>query len=214
MEEKAAAWPLAGPAAAPEKLYLASASLARAELLTRAGVLFTQEPAAVDEDEVKAALRANGIAAGELAEALAERKARVVAERHPGALVVGADQVLECGGVWFDKPTDADEARAQLRALRGRAHRLINSTCVVRDGARAWRHTAVAELVMRPFSDDFLEAYVDAADDAALASLGGYQLEGLGAQLFARVTGDYFTILGLPLVPLLEFLRGCGMART
>ncbi len=214
MKEQAAAAALAGPAAARARLYLASASAARAELLMRAGVVFTQEPAAVDEEEVKAALKAQGAEAAAVAQSLAEIKARKVSERHPGAFVVGADQMLECDGVWFDKPGDLDEAGRHLRALRGRAHRLISSACVVRDGLPVWHQTASAELVMRPFSDEFLEAYLEAVGDEALESVGAYRLERLGAQLFARLDGDYFTILGLPLLSLLEFLRGQGMVRA
>lgn len=214
MSEQAGASALAGPAAARGELYLASASAARAELLMRAGVVFAQEPAGVDEEQVKAALRAQGAEPAGVARALAELKARKVSERHLGAFVVGADQMLVCDDVWFDKPGDRDEARRHLKALRGRTHRLVSDTCVVRDGAAVWHETASAELVMRPFSDEFLEAYLEAVGDVALESVGAYRLEGLGAQLFARVEGDYFTILGLSLLPLLDFLRGQGMVRT
>jgi septum formation protein len=214
MNETAAAPPLSGPAARAQVLYLASASAARVELLRRAGVAFTQEPAAIDEAEIRSALRGEGATAAQAAESLAELKARKVSEHRPAALVVGADQILECGGAWFDKPADRDHALAQLRALRGRSHLLISSTCVVRDAEPVWHQTETAELVMRPFTDAFLDAYLDAVGDTALQSVGAYQLEGLGAQLFSRVRGDYFTILGLPLLPLLEFLRQHGLVST
>lgn len=214
MNETASASPLTRRVAGGQAVVLASASPARAELLRRAGIAFTQEPAAIDEEDVKSAFRAEGATAEQVAEALAELKARKVSARHSGAFVIGADQILECGGAWFAKPADRDHARAQLSALRGRSHRLVSSTCVVRDGEAIWHETGEAELVMRPFSDAFLDAYLDAAGEAALGSVGAYQLEGLGAQLFSSVRGDYFTILGLPLVPLLEFLRRQGLAAT
>ena len=214
MAEPAAASLLAGPAAASQPLFLASASTARADLLKRAGVPFTQEPAGFDEEPVKLSLKAEGASAARAAEALAEGKARMVSAKHHGALVVGADQILDCAGAWFDKPADTAEAKAHLRALRGRRHRLVSAACVVADGEHIWHRTASAELVMRAFSDDFLDAYVAAAGERVLSSVGAYRLEGLGAQLFAAVEGDYFTILGLPLLPLLEFLRGRGVVQA
>lgn len=211
MNETAAVPPRSGPRVAGETLVLASASAARAGLLERAGVAFAQEPAAIDEEGVRSALRAEGTSAERAAEVLAELKARKVSERRPGAFVIGADQILECEGAWLDKPADRDQARAQLRALRGRGHRLVSGACVVRDGRRLWHLTDSAELVMRPFSDAFLEAYLDAVGDEALGAVGAYHLEGPGAQLFARASGDYFTILGLPLLPLMDFLRQHGL---
>jgi septum formation protein len=193
-------------------LILASASAVRARLLTDAGLRIAQEAAAVDEAEVKTALKAEGASAAVVAETLAELKALKVSRRRPGALVVGCDQMLDCDGRWFDKPGSLDAARTQLLALAGRRHRLLCGVVVVRDGVRIWHHNAVATLTMRGFSEAFLDAYLAAAGDAALASVGAYQLEGLGAQLFARIEGDYFTILGLPLLPLLDFLRQHGVA--
>ena len=118
--------------------------------------------------------------------------------------------MLECNGVWFDKPVDRDHAVAHLTALGGRTHRLISSAVCVRDGARIWHHTAVASLTMRPLSRAFIDCYLDAAGAAVLRSVGAYQLEGLGAQLFSKIEGDYFTVLGLPLLPALDFLRRHG----
>jgi len=190
------------------KLILASGSAARATMLRNAGLIFDVVPAAVDEDEMKRALRAEHAGGAQLAEALAELKAQHVARKAPhGALVIGADQVLECGGKWFDKPHDVKSARAQLLELRGKSHRLISSACAVRDGQVLWMRTDHATLLMRNFSDAFVDDYLARVGDAVTKSVGAYQLEGLGAQLFARIDGDYFTILGLPLLPLLEFLR-------
>lgn len=190
---------------------LASASGTRARLLAAAGLSIARETASVDEGEVKAALKAEGASAARVAEALAELKAVKVSRRHAGALVVGCDQMLECEGRWFDKPDSLAAARAQLLALAGRNHQLLTSVAVVRDGVRLWHHGETATLSMRTFGAGFLDAYLAAVGDAALASVGAYQLEGPGAQLFARVRGDYFSILGLPLLPLLDFLRNHGV---
>lgn len=198
-------------AAAAAPVVLASASPARAALLRAAGIPVTIDAAAVDEAEVRASLRAAGAAPAAIAEALAELKAQRVARRHPGSLVIGADQVLECDGVLFDKPTDSTDARRQLLALRGQQHRLVSALVLVRDGQRLWHHVGRADLKMRDFSTAFLERYLQAAGGAALSSVGAYQLEGVGAQLFATVDGDYFTILGLPLLPLLDILREHGI---
>jgi septum formation protein len=168
-------------------------------------VAHVSEPAGIDESAVKAAMQ--GVAVEEVALALADSKACAVAARRPGALVIGADQILECEGRWFDKPADAAEAARHLRTLRGRTHRLISAAVVVRDGARLWRHVAEARLTMRPFSDQFLDGYLAHGGPAVLESVGVYRLEGLGAQLFEAIDGDYFTILGLPLLALLDFLR-------
>lgn len=190
---------------------LASGSRTRAEMLERAGVRVTLAPAAVDEEEIKLAARAEGAPVEDVAEALAELKAQRVTRKHPGALVIGADQMLECEGRWFDKPADRAAARTQLQDLRGRTHRLVSCAVVIRDGERLWHHVDRARLTMRPFSDAFLESYLNAAGDDVLGSVGAYHLEGLGAQLFHRVDGDFFTILGLPLLPLLGFLRVHGV---
>jgi septum formation protein len=189
---------------------LASASQARRALLTAAGLDLVVDPAAVDEAALKASLAAEGAGPAEIAEALALLKASRICPRHPGQLVVGADQILECEGRNFDKPAGRAAARDQLLALRGRPHSLFSAAVAMRDGRRLWHHVGRADLTMRDFSDAFLDSYLDRAGPAATASVGAYQLEGLGAQLFERIEGDYFTILGLPLLPLLEFLRGQG----
>ena len=179
-------------------------------MLTAAGVRFDQLPAAVDESAMKEALQAEGVPAGDAALALAELKAERIAARLPGALVLGADQILTCEGRWFDKPRDRDEARDQLRDLAGRQHELWTAAVVIRDGGRVWHEIAEARLWMRPCTEPFLDAYIEAAGDLVLGSVGAYQIEGLGAQLFARVEGDRFAIMGLPLLGLLECLRVQG----
>ena len=192
------------PAAA---LVLASASPVRAQLLRAAGIALIIDPAAIDEDEIKASMRQAGATGAELAETLAELKAARTARRHPGAMVIGADQVLALGEELFDKPADLAAARRQLLALRGRTHELLSAVVAVRDGTRLWHHVGRASLTMRDFSEEFLDDYLASTGSAALGSVGAYQLEGLGAQLFRQIAGDYFTILGLPLLPLLDFLR-------
>ncbi len=194
-------------------LVLASGSRTRAAMLEQAGVSAVLDKPLVDEDEVKAAGRAEGVSADIVAEALAELKAQRITRRHPGALVVGADQMLECEGRWFDKPADRAAARAQLLDLRGKTHRLVSCAVVVRNGERMWHRIDSARLTMRNFSEAFLDDYLDRVGDDVLHSVGAYQLEGLGAQLFHRVEGDFFTILGLPLLPLLGFLRVHGVGR-
>jgi len=192
-------------------LILASASTARAQILRNAGLALRIDPAVIDEAEVKAAFRAEGATAAACATALAEAKAERVSRRHPGALVIGADQLLVAGNAWFDKPASRDEAREQLAALRGRTHELVSAICVARDGAILWHETDTPRLHMREFSNAFLERYLDAAGDAVFACVGAYRLEDIGAHLFSKIDGDFFSILGLPLLPLLEFLRGHGV---
>ncbi|HJU15114.1 MAG TPA: nucleoside triphosphate pyrophosphatase [Stellaceae bacterium] len=193
-----------------EELVLASASPARAHILAAAGLDFRVEAAALDEEALKRAFKADGAPVSECAAALAEAKARRISQRHPAALVLGADQILVCGDSWFDKPADGAEARAQLQALRGRTHELVTAACVVAAGEPIWRGLSRPLLRMRDFSDDFLDAYLAAEGTAILGSVGAYRLEGRGIQLFTQVDGDYFAVLGLPLFPLLAFLRNRG----
>jgi len=198
-------------AATAEPVILASASPARARLLRAAGIVAAVEPSQVDEATIKTRHRAAGDSALACAEALAAAKAQAVSARHPDALVIAADQILAAGAVWFDKPGDLAAARAQLCALRGRSHELATACCAVAGGAVVWRGSSVPRLTMREFSDAFLEDYLAAEGEAVLGSVGAYRLEGRGVQLFAAIDGDYFSILGLPLLALIEFLRRRGV---
>jgi septum formation protein len=201
---------LHGAAAAP--VVLASTSVSRRALLRGAGIDFEAIAPDVDEPAVKRALP--DADALELARELADRKALDVSRRRPDAVVVGGDQTLSCGGQLFDKPGTVADACVQLRALRGRMHELQSAVSVARDGEVAWRHVASARLTMRTFSDDFMDRYVAVSGKWLTTSVGAYRLEGPGAQLFERIEGDYFTILGLPLLPLLGWLRGAGVLRS
>jgi septum formation protein len=193
------------------QLLLASASPARAKLLRNAGVNCSTQPARIDEEEIKLALRADGATPRDQADALAEIKALSVSRKNPGVLVLGADQILAQGADTFDKPTDIAEARAHLARLRGNRHQLLSAAVIALDGAPIWRHVGVARLTMRLFTDEFLDEYLATIGDDVLTTVGGYKLEGPGAQLFARIDGDYFTILGLPLIETLGFLRVRGV---
>jgi septum formation protein len=189
---------------------LASASRTRAALLEQAGIKVARDPARIDETEVKAFNRRKGAEAGVCAMALAEAKALTVAARHPKTLVIGADQILNCNGTWLDKPRSRADARAQLQMLRGQGHELATAVCVARDADVMWHELQRPRLAMRNFSDAFLDAYVEGLGRDDLGAVGAYRLEGAGIQLFERIEGDYFAILGLPLMALLEFLRGQG----
>jgi septum formation protein len=192
-------------------LVLASGSSTRAGLLRRAGVPFLQEPATVDEAATKARLKAAGADAGAAALELARLKAVSVSARCPGALVLGADQLLECEGEWLDKPATRERAKAQLLRLAGRSHRLETAAMLVRDGTELWSHLERPELRLRPLMPELVEAYLDAAGEGVLQSVGAYQIEGHGAQLVEQLTGDVFAVLGLPLLPLLAALRREGV---
>ena len=194
------------------RLILASASATRRGLLEAAGIAFTAQAAAVDEAAIKESARAEGIPPGEAALLLADAKAQRIARRAPEALVIGADQLLvDAEGRWFDKPADLAAARAQLLALRGRSHELVTALVCWRQGGRIWQHLARPRLVMRAFSEAFLDAYLAAEGEQVLGSVGAYRLEGPGVQLFQEVRGEHGAILGLPLIPLLAFLRDHGV---
>lgn len=192
-------------------LILASQSAARRAMLTAAGVPFEPMAAGVDEEALKAGLVAQGPDARALADALAEFKATKLSRRHPGRLVLGCDSVVqEADGALLDKAGSRQEAAEQLRRLRGTTHRLASAAVICLGGSAIWRHVEVARLTMRTFSDTFLEAYLDAEWPAIGGCVGGYRLEARGVQLFARIEGSHFTILGLPLLPLLDYLRVRG----
>lgn len=176
----------------------------------RAGIPHAALSSGFDEAPLKQSFRARRANAEDAAAALAEAKARAVSRERRHDLVIGADQILVHDGTWFDKPRTLDDARTQLLALQGRTHRLVSAVVVVSGELLRWAHVEEAKLTMRTFSESFLDSYLAAAGDTVLQSVGAYRLEGTGIQLFQRIEGDYFTILGLPLIPLLDFLRGEG----
>src|SRR5689334_5975700 len=192
----------------PAPLVLASGSAVRRKLLEAAGIPVEARPASLDERAVEASAPRDDPSA--VASLLARAKALWVAEEVSGRLIVGADQTLALGNRRFDKPADRAAARVQLKALAGRTHELHAAVAVARGADVLFEHVAVARLTMRPLSDAFLDRYLDAAGTAVTASVGGYQLEALGVHLFERIEGDHFTILGLPLLPLLAYLRAEG----
>jgi len=181
-------------------------------MLTAAGVPFEALAPMVDEGELKRALQSEGADARRVADALAEAKAVKISRKIPPALVLGSDSVVALDdGTMIDKAPDRQTLAAQLRSLRGRTHRLVSAAVVAENGSPVWRFVGVAKLTMRDFSDAFLDAYLDTCGDVLLGSVGGYHIEGHGAQLFARVDGDQFTIRGLPLLAVLDYLRTRGV---
>ena len=193
------------------RLILASVSASRKALLAGAGVKFEALPPGLDEAALKSGFSGSPQA---LAAALALAKAQAVSVPHPGALVIGGDQLLVCGGRIYDKPRDLAQAAAHLHALSGRTHELVTAVCLVQGGAVPWSHVESAHLTMRSFSDDFLAGYLAAEGAEILHCVGAYRLEGRGAQLFTHIEGDYFTVLGLPLLALLGALRARGVLAT
>ena len=191
-------------------MILASKSRTRAELLRAAGVPFEMRGSGVDEEPIKVAALTQGLAPREIALRLAEAKALAVSRSAGEELVIGADQTLDLAGRLFDKPADTAEARARLLELRGRAHQLHSAVVLARGGDIVWRDVPSATLHVRAFSDAWLDIYMQGVDAAVLESVGAYQLEGAGVQLFERIDGDWFTILGLPMLSLLEALRAEG----
>lgn len=194
----------------PHPLALASKSAIRASILTGAGLPVETRPADIDERAVEAELTGDGASPANVAGALAAAKAVEVSLHLPGRLVVGADQTLALGAERFTKPADREAGRRQLERLSGRAHVLSSGVALAIDGVALWTEVQQARLTMRTLSPTFIESYLDAAGDGARLSVGGYQFEGVGAHLFETVEGDFFTILGLPLLPLLSALRRAG----
>lgn len=190
-----------------DKLILASRSPFRAVLLKNAGLEFSTENADIDERAIEAPLYETGATPEDVAEVLAEAKAISVSENNPGAVVIGCDQTLSLGDEIFHKPADLEAARRQLLKFSGKTHQLNSAIVLVKDGETLWRHVSVARMTMRDLDPGFVGRYLGRVGDSALASVGAYQVEGPGIQLFERIDGDYFTIVGLPLLPLLAELR-------
>jgi septum formation protein len=201
---------------APAPLLLASASPYRRKMLEAAGLAFDVVVADVDEAALKReiARRSPRATAAEIAQALAVAKAEAVSARHPEAIVIGADQVLALGAELLDKPGSPEAARAQLARLRGKTHRLVSAVTIASAGRADWSHVDEAVISMRAFTDAFLDRYVAEAGPRIAGIVGAYEIEGRGIQLFERVEGDTFTIIGLPLIPLLTALRSRGVVET
>lgn len=191
-------------------LVLASGSASRRMLLTAAGVDYVADPADLDEDALMAQLRADGANAERIAEELAAQKALHVSRRHPGALVLGGDSVIAFGDRLLSKCATIDEARALLRALSGREHLLVSAAALAKDGQVLWLKDSPCRMHVRKLSEEFLDDYLKREGAAILSSVGCYRFEAMGSQLFERVEGDYFSVLGLPLLPVLAALREQG----
>lgn len=195
------------------RIILASGSKIRREILEGAGLDFEVISKPVDEAAIKSAMLADGASPREIADALAEAKALRVSRQEDG-LVIGADQVMVMEGELFDKPVSIEAARERLQLMRGKRHELVGSVVVASGGAPVWRYVSETRLWMRDFSDDFLEDYLAREGDLVTKSVGAYRFEGPGAHLFTKVEGDFFTILGLSLLPLLQYFRDCGAVQS
>lgn len=195
-------------------LILASASEVRAQLLRNAGLPVEIKPARIDEEAIRPALEAEGATPRDIADALAEMKAAKISAKYPGAMVLGADQILELKGQIFSKPDRSETAVAQLLVLSGQTHRLLSALVVCRDGAPVWRHTGEVRLTMRRLSEPFVREYVARNWESIRWSVGGYKLEEEGVTLFSAIEGDYFSVLGLPLIPFLNWLHVRGELKT
>lgn len=193
------------------RIVLASSSPIRANLLRAAMVCFDSIPARVDEATLRTGFNAEAIPPRDQADALAEAKARKVGQRYPDALVIGCDQVLEHKGEILTKPDNLTAARAQLQRLRGDTHRLLSAAVIYENGRPVWRHVGIARMTMRDFGDSYLETYLGRNAASILETVGTYKLEEEGARLFSHIDGDYFTILGLPLLELLSYLSVRGV---
>lgn len=194
-----------------ELFVLASGSGTRRAMLKAAGLDFIADASDVDEDSIKKICKAEGADVTAAAEALALAKAKKISSERKGMLVLGCDQMLECEGHWLDKAGDEKTARKQLQLLSGKTHRLITSAVLVRDGRTVWQKTEIATMHMRVLSPEFIDAYIGQMGERLLGSVGCYALEGLGSQLFDKVDGDHFVILGLPLIAFLAELRQQGI---
>ena len=195
-------------------LVLASASASRRSLLSAAGVDFVTAPADIDEPALMRRLIGDGGDGRAIAEALAGEKAAQISRQRPGETVLGGDSVLELDGEILGKCRDLGALRALLLRMSGQPHQLISAVALVRDGRVLWRHTSLARMTVRPLSERFIDAYLAREGEKLLSSVGGYHFEGLGAQLFEKVEGDYFSILGLPLLEVLAALRAEGLLET
>lgn len=191
------------------RVILASGSFIRQKLMSDAGLTFEVIVKPVDESAIKEAMLAESARLGDIADALAEAKSMRVSRVESG-LVIGADQIMVMDNQLFDKPKDIDEARERLKLMRGKTHYLMGAVVICENGAPVWRHMAKTKLTMREFSDDFLEDYLEKEGDLVTKSVGAYRFEGLGAQLFSQVEGDFFSILGLSLLPVMDYLRTRG----